>query len=350
MSEAGLRCRDCGVALAPEMLACPSCQWLVHGERLKAIALEAERHEAGGDPSAALALWRELLTLLPEQSGQFRTVRDRAERLSQRIAAEPPPVASPPPLAWAKRLGPFGVVALLLWKLKFLLIGLLSKGKLLLLGLTKASTLFSMLLSMGAYWSLYGWRFALGLVASIYVHEMGHVAAIRRFGLPASAPMFIPGFGAMVRLQARPTTPVEDARIGLAGPLWGLGAAAVEFAIGRATGSPTWLAIAHAAAWINLFNLLPVWQLDGARGFAALARPGRALVAGAFAGVWLLGHDGLCLLLALAAGARAFAHEAPPRGDRFTLAQFLLLIGALGLLAAGQSSFSGSADHGLSGV
>src|ERR1035437_4631322 len=82
-----------------------------------------------------------------------------------------------------------------------LLLLALTKGKFLLLGLTKMGTLLTMLASLGVYWAMYGWAFALGLVVSIYTHEMGHVAAIRRYGFPASAPMFIPGFGAFIQLR-----------------------------------------------------------------------------------------------------------------------------------------------------
>ena len=70
-----------------------------------------------------------------------------------------------------------------------------------------------MLASLGVYWTLYGWPLALGLVLSIYVHEMGHVAMIRRYGSAASAPMFIPGFGAFIQLRAMNLPPVPDSRM-----------------------------------------------------------------------------------------------------------------------------------------
>ena len=82
----------------------------------------------------------------------------------------------------------------------------------------------------GVYWSIYGWPLALGLVLSIYVHEMGHVAMLRRLGIAASAPMFIPGVGALVMLKQHVTDPLIDAKIGLAGPVWGLGAALAALA------------------------------------------------------------------------------------------------------------------------
>jgi hypothetical protein len=83
--------------------------------------------------------------------------------------------------------------ALILWKLKAVLLIALTKGKVLLLGLTKSSTLLSMLPTFGLYWAAFGWRFAAGLIASIYVHEMGHVFALAGQH-PASAPMPIPGW------------------------------------------------------------------------------------------------------------------------------------------------------------
>ena len=146
----------------------------------------------------------------------------------------------------------------------------LTKAKFLLLGLTKASTLFSMLLSMGVYWAAFGWPFAVGLVLSIYVHEMGHVYLLTRFGVKAEAPMFIPGLGAVIRLRQSFTDPRQDALVGLAGPIWGLGAAIWGPGPGTATGEPYFLAIARLGAWINLFNLIPIWQLDGGRAFRAL--------------------------------------------------------------------------------
>src|SRR5207237_8755513 len=87
-------------------------------------------------------------------------------------------------------------IAVFLVKFKFVILLLLTKGKLLLLGLTKLSTLSSMALFFGFDARFLGWQLALGLVLSIYVHEMGHVAALHRHGIKASSPMFIPGFGA----------------------------------------------------------------------------------------------------------------------------------------------------------
>ncbi len=157
----------------------------------------------------------------------------------------------------------------------FLLVAL-SKGKLLLLGLTKISTLASMLAFFAVYWSLFGWRFALGFVMSIYIHEMGHVMALRKYNIAASAPMFIPFFGAFVRMKQYPGNVGEDARVG-----WPVPSGDWARRLRRGwrpitTGLPIWYAIAHTAAWLNLFNLLPDlavgWRPRFSRAHAETAR------------------------------------------------------------------------------
>jgi Zn-dependent protease len=252
------------------------------------------------------------------------------EALSRLNESASPP-AMPPSNRW-KWLGPLAPIALLLWKFKLLLVAVLTKGKFLLLGLTKATTLFSMLLSFGVYWTQWGAWFALGVVVSIYIHEMGHVAALRRYGVAASAPMFIPGLGALVRLKQSHLGARVNARVGLAGPVWGTAAALAAFAIGRVTGSPLWIAIAHVGAWINLFNLLPIWQLDGNRGFASLVRMHRWCATGSLALAWWLWPDGLLILLVIAAVVRSASSDAPIESDNAALASYVGLVLTLSLL------------------
>ncbi|MEE8523639.1 MAG: site-2 protease family protein [Thermoanaerobaculia bacterium] len=328
------RCPDCGTEIAPLLLSCPACGRLVHGDELRRLATAAAAASDAGDPRAALAAWREALDRLPPASRQAAAIADKVERLSRQVdagggkggsgeAKERP--------AWAKGGGALAALGLLLWKFKFVLGFVFTKGKLLLLGLTKAGTLFSMLLSAGLYWTLWGWKFAFGLVLSLYVHEMGHVAALHRFGIRATAPMFIPGLGAVVRLKQYPASPMEDARVGLAGPIWGVGAVLAAYGLHLATGWDSLAAIARFSAWINLFNLLPVWQLDGGRGFRALNKSGRWWVVAAIGVMWFLTEEGLLALLLLAGGLRALAGSAPEESDRTTLWQFIALIVALSL-------------------
>jgi Zn-dependent protease len=333
------QCPQCGTRLAPALLACPACGRLVHAAALKALSAEAEHADQARDSAAALASWRQALELLPPQSRQHAVITARIEELGKQA----PPAAVPAaPSAGAAGAGPskaraggiagLGALALVLWKFKFVAALVLTKGKFLLLGLTKASTFFSMFLSLGVYWAAWGWKFALGLVLSIYIHEMGHVAALRRYGIKASAPMFIPGVGAFVRLHQRPANPVEDARVGLAGPLWGLGAALATFAVYLATDWPSWLAITRVGAWINLFNLTPLWQLDGARGFRALTRAQRWLAVAGLGVAWFLTAEGLLALLLIVGIAAALSPSAATKPDRLGLAQYLFLVAALSLL------------------
>lgn len=336
-----MTCGDCGTTIAPTLLLCPGCQALVHRDELKRLAAEAERATAAGELSAALATWRQAQPLLPYGSKQGQVIAAKVEDLVQRIDAGEgvrgtPPPATTTPGSRRTAGGIFagvGTLALLLWKFKALPAFLLTKGKFLLLGLTKWSTLASMLLSFGVYWTVFGWWFAAGLVLSIYVHEMGHVVALRRLGLPASAPMFIPGLGAVIRMKSYPPTPREDARVGLAGPMWGLGAAVAALVLYLITDQAAFAAIARTGAWINIFNLTPVWQLDGSRGWRALGRGHRWTIVGAVFTAFLLVQDGLLLLVGIAAVVRAFGAP-PPAPDRRAFWEYLLLVGALSALCA----------------
>jgi Zn-dependent protease len=128
----------------------------------------------------------------------------------------------------------------------------------------------SMIVSVGAYALLGGWWFGVGLVGLIFVHEMGHVLELRRQGVPASAPLFIPFLGAFVGMKQMPDNAWKEAQVALAGPILGsLGAAAV-WAVGLHYDSNFLKALAFVGFLINLFNLLPVVPLDGGRAVAAL--------------------------------------------------------------------------------
>jgi Zn-dependent protease len=331
--ETKTTCAGCGTDVAATLLSCPVCHRLVHAGTLQELAARAETATVSGNLREALVAWRSSLDLLPHGSRQHAAIAQRVEALSNQVEAAGTAAAPPLPSAgWWKWLAGLGPLGLLLWKFKFLIVAILSKGKLLLLGLTKTGTLLSMFATVGLYWSVWGLWFALGLVLSIYVHEMGHVAALRRYGIAASAPMFIPGLGALIRLTQRPIGPREDARVGLAGPVWGLGAAVASLAIGLFGGGPMFLAIAHVGAWINLFNLTPVWQLDGSRAFASLTRPHRWIATGAVAIAYALTGDGIVLLVLLVAVWRSFAAHEDVKSDNGALALFVAVTLALAIV------------------
>jgi Zn-dependent protease len=334
-------CGQCGTQVPPRLLSCPGCGRLLHADKLKALASEAETAEQKEDFPGALAAWRSALELLPAGTRQQQLIVARIDELGRKTPAASVTVRASPEAARGKvrtgGLAGLGALGLLIWKFKFIALFVLTKAKFLALGLTKASTFLSMFLSLGVYCTAYGWKFALGLVASIYIHEMGHVAALRRFGFKATAPLFIPGLGALIRLRQHPVNPVENARVGLAGPIWGLGAALAALSVYLVTEWPSWLALAHVGAWINLFNLIPFWQLDGGRGFGSLSRRERWLAVAAIAAAWFFTAEGLLVLLLVAGCLQALHAGAPAKSDRVGLFQYVVLVALLSamcLLAA----------------
>ena len=317
-------CARCGTQLPPDALVCPACASLIHADALKQLAGGAEAATDTGDLVTARNHWASALRLLPAHSQQHAVIRGRIAELTRRIDTNPT-TTIPEDVPWWRR-GAAGLVTVA--------IVLASKLKFLLLGLTKASTFVSMFAFFGVYWSIYGWPLALGLVLSIYIHEMGHVAMLRRLGIEAGAPMFIPGVGAFVMLKQHIADPLTDAKIGLAGPVWGLGAALAALGMYAANGAPIWLAIAKLTAFLNLFNLIPIWQLDGSRGLHVLAQWQRWVLVGAIVAALLVTEQRLLFIVGGVAVWRAIQRDAGP-GDTQVLATFVVLVLALSLLAYG---------------
>ena len=188
------------------------------------------------------------------------------------VTSAPPPATAPEDLGlppaqertgWRRLLGPFAVVGAALAKFKGVLL-LLPKLKIL-------TTSGSMLVSVAAYSLIWGWSFAAGFVLLILVHEMGHVIQLRREGVKASAPMFIPFVGAAVAMKEMPRDALAEARVGLAGPVLGSLGAALLVPVWLATGDDFWAALAFTGLFLNLINLMPVLPLDGGRAMAAMA-------------------------------------------------------------------------------
>jgi Zn-dependent protease len=163
-----------------------------------------------------------------------------------------------------RRVVPIGIAIIaLLSKLKTVLL-LLPKVKL----LTAAGT---MLVSIVAYATIWGYQFAAGFVVLLLVHELGHVIALRREGIKASAPLFIPFLGAVISARSLGDDALAEARVGLAGPILGSIGSAFCLVIWLMTGHDFWRALAFTGFFLNLFNLLPVLPLDGGRAMAAMA-------------------------------------------------------------------------------
>jgi Zn-dependent protease len=163
------------------------------------------------------------------------------------------------------------------------------KGVLLLLPKIKLlTTAGTALVSVAAYSLWFGWTFALGFVVLLFVHEMGHVIQLRREGIRASAPMFVPFFGAFISAKSLGHNALAEARVGLAGPIVGTLGAGLCLLLAEAANSDLLRALAYFGFFINLLNLIPVVPFDGGRAMAAMAPA-----------MWFVGLGALVALLLL---------------------------------------------------
>jgi Zn-dependent protease len=125
--------------------------------------------------------------------------------------------------------------------------------------------------SFAAYGFLFTWKFALALLLQLFVHEYGHVHAMRRTGMKVRGMYFIPFLGAVAVSEDSFTSRRQQAYVALNGPIWGSTFALVPAALWLFTRDPVWAGTAAWWALINLFNLLPILPLDGGRVLQALA-------------------------------------------------------------------------------
>lgn len=193
--------------------------------------------------------------------------------------AEPNEPVVEPRSVWRRALGALIALGVLIFSYG-------SKALLILPKLKFATTGLSMLVSIGAYALIFTWRFAIGLVLLLLIHELGHVFQLRREGIKASAPLFIPFLGAAVAMKQLPRDAAAEARVGLAGPVLGTVGCLVPLALYGVSQNPLFLALTFIGLFLNLFNLLPVLPLDGGRAAQALSP--------------VFTYIGLALLLALA--------------------------------------------------
>ena len=286
-------CLRCSSELTPAALVCGKCHALVHSGQLDRLASEAKDLEAKGDFRGARERWLMGLPLLPSNSRQADWIRSHAKSLD--VVAEQ--VQPPPPSEnkWAQRLGPIGPIAVLL-----------AKGKFLLAAVFKLKFLLSFAAFFAFYWAAFGARFGIGFAVLILIHEMGHFVDIKRRGLPADMPVFLPGFGAYVRWQALGVPIETQAAISLAGPLAGFLAAVACTALWWQTHDPLWAALARSGAWLNLLNLIPVWMLDGGHAALALSKVERIILLTACLALWLVLGENMFFLVALGAAYQVF--------------------------------------------
>lgn len=321
-SGTAVPCLKCGTAVAPGLLRCPACGALVFAVQLQRLAQAAENATSEGRLAEATHAWQEALHLLPADAGQRATIEERLQGIGARMErgeGRPAKTTGAKRGVWA---GIVGAAALIL-----------SKAKLILLGFTKAGALLSLVAFLGIYWREWGWAFAAGMVVSIYLHELGHVFALSRYGIPVSAPMFVPGFGAFVRHGHLPTSRI-GARVAIAGPAAGLVAAALALALFELTGNRYWSAVAYLGALINVANLIPVWLLDGVRVVAPMNGTERGVVVAALIAMTVIARNPFLLLASLGVLVALFFTSRPGPGDRGALAWTVTTIIGLGAIAA----------------
>ena len=280
---------------------------------------EAQQMEQQGEPKHAIERWQQALKLLPKESAQAVWIR---EHISAIETAHPEAGRS----AWVKKLGAWAApIAVFFAKFKFILVALL-----------KFKFLFSLFAFFGFYWAIYGAKFGIGFALLVLIHEMGHYLDVKRRGLPAEMPVFLPGFGAYVRWQALGVSLETRAEISLAGPFAGLLASTVCAVVFFKTGTGLWAALAAVGGWLNAINLIPVFILDGGQAVLALNRTSRlALVAIAAAIGYITGQLTFYLV---AAGAlyrvyTAYRHQDEPEVSSTKILFFYTaLLAALALL------------------
>jgi len=313
--ESTQECSRCKGVLAPAALVCGNCHALVHGERLEELAASARLHEEHQEFAEARNVWSSALELLPPESAQAGWVRGNTKRLDGLAAASAPKAAAEH--GWARKWGPVAPIVILLANGKFLL------------ALFKLKFLFSLGTFVAFYWALYGAKFGVGFAILILVHEMGHFVEIKRRGLPADMPVFLPGFGAYVRWSALGVSARTRSYVSLAGPLAGCLGAAVCAYLWMQTGDALWIGLASLSALLNVLNLIPVWVLDGGQAIAAFTRNERIVLSAA--AVLLAAVFGQAALLLVAGGAayRAFDKDIPVAPSGAAMVYYLAVLTAL---------------------
>lgn len=310
-------CKLCSRELAAGALVCGMCHTLVHAEELQRISGEAAQHEQLEDAHGEAECWTRALALLPPDSSQAEWTRRRLAALATAPSASQPTAKKK---VWARKLGPLAPIALAL-----------AKGKAL-LAIFNLKFLVSLFAFIWFYCVLYGARFGVGFAILILIHEMGHYIDVKRRGLPADMPIFLPGFGAYVRWKSLGVTKETVAEVSLAGPLAGWIAAAVCAMLWWKTGNGIWAALARASAWLNVLNLVPVWVLDGGQAADALDRTERFVLLTASVFLWLYLKEGIFFLVAAGAVWRLFTKDLPAQPSRATISYYVAVLAGLALV------------------
>jgi Zn-dependent protease len=299
-----LTCPRCQQPLDAGSLVCDRCRALVYAGELEATSQRARRHEEESRYADASEEWRSALERLPAESKQAAWIRNHLSDLQHAASAVADADSS---LGVPTEPAPVNVLPF-------------------------AASLAAFL----AFESFYGGlRFGIGLTAIFLGHELGHFLDVRRRGLSADLPLFLPGFGAFVRFRGV-VSPRQRAGISLAGPFAGWLAAAACAIAWRITGAGYWASVAQSGAWLNMANLTPVWVLDGGQAASALSRGQRVMLLIVVLAAWAVTREGVMFVLAVGALYRAAAKDDPAEPDGLMALWFaavlLLLAGVMYLV------------------
>jgi Zn-dependent protease len=315
-SELNSRCARCSYPLALDALECEHCHALTHAPQLEALAAEAKSLEAQGDFSHAREKWLAALRWLPPASTQ-------AEWIKQHIQNQPA----------AEQYAPGGNERIQMLGLSGPDVTSGARVEAARNNSFRWTAVVSFVAFVAIYSAASGLNFGVGFAVLILLHEMGHFIDIKRRGLPADMPVFLPGLGAYVRWEALGVPLETRAAISLAGPFAGFLASVGCAVIWQQTRLPLWADLARVGAILNLLNLIPVWVLDGGHAALALSKPERVGLLVASAVLWFLTRDNMLLLVAAGAAYRAFfVNDLPAKSSPKITAYYIAVLTALTLM------------------
>jgi Zn-dependent protease len=179
---------------------------------------------------------------------------------------------------------------------------------------------------------MFGWRYGIGIAVCILIHELGHFIDIKRRGLPAEMPVFLPGLGAYVKWNALGVTKQQRSQISLAGPLAGWVAAAACLLLCSSMHDPVWAALARTGSVLNILNLIPVWILDGGKAMDSLGRVERVALLAVAVAVGAATWEPIYLLVAAGIVFRLFTKDKPEGEDWSSWLYYAAVLAALGLV------------------
>ncbi len=292
-------CRKCSQNLSAGALVCENCRSLVYANELQQISAHAKSLENEQHYLDAREEWNSALKLLPASSQQAAWIRDKVAELDRTASAWAGmgQAANEQPNFVRTSAGAF-VVSFALFIL---------------------------------FESLYGGlKFGIGFSVLILIHEFGHFIDIRRRGLKADLPMFLPGLGAFVRFRSALISRELRAGVSLAGPMAGLLSAIACAVTWYVTQDKFWASLAQSGAWLNLLNLTPVWILDGGQAASALGKLPRIVLAVAAIVMWRVTGESVYFVVAGGALFRTFTKDTPNDSSTLIAVYFAALIILLG--------------------